>query len=80
MSKYYDEALIPDEMRRQHDVYERITDLGIDLGTFEENVSALDGAVYAGTVFHESGLVWMAGVPGGKQPINEDTPERWSTE
>ena len=43
MSKYYDEALIPDEMRRKQDVYERVRELGIELGTFEENVRSLRG-------------------------------------
>ena len=75
MSKYYDEALIPTEMRRNYDVYERIKTLKIDLGTFEENVTSLKGGVIAGVIFHESGLAWMSGTGGGKLPLNEDTPE-----
>ena len=75
MSKYYDEALIPEEMRRKQDVYERIRELGIELGTFEENVRSLKGGVIAGAIFHESGLVWMSGVGGGKLPMNVNTPE-----
>ena len=75
MSKYYDEALIPVEMRRNYDVYERIKTLKIDLGTFEENVTSLKGGVIAGVIFHESGLAWMSGTGGGKLPLNEDTPE-----
>ena len=75
MSYYYDAALIPDEMRRQHDVYQRIRALGIDLGSFEEDVKSLEGGVYAGAVFHESGLVWLAGIPGGQMSMDEDTPE-----
>ena len=75
MSKYYDEALIPDEIRRKNDVYERIKELGIELGTFEENVRSLKGSIYSSVIFHESGLVWMSGTPGGKLPMNEDTPE-----
>ena len=75
MSKYYNEALIPDEIRRKNDVYERIKELGIDLGTFEENVRSLKGSIYSSVIFHESGLVWMSGTPGGKLPMNEDTPE-----
>lgn len=31
VSKYYDEAVMPDEMRRNFDVYERIEKLGISL-------------------------------------------------
>ena len=38
MGRYYDQASIPDEMRRNFDVYDRITSLNISLGTFEENV------------------------------------------
>ena len=75
MGKYYDEALIPDEMRRNYDVYERSESLGIDLGTFEDNVRSLKGGVIAGTIFLESGLIWMSGTGGGKLPLNEDTPE-----
>ena len=75
MSYYYDAALIPDEMRRRHDVYERIEALGIDLGSFEEDVTSLERGVYAGAVFHESGLVFLAGVPGGQLSMDEDTPE-----
>ena len=60
MGKYYDEALIPDEMRRNYDVYERIESLGIDLGTFEDNVRSLKGGVIAGTIFLESGLIWLS--------------------
>ena len=38
MGKHYDNAAIPDVMRRDFNVYDRISELGIDLGTFEENV------------------------------------------
>ena len=75
MSKYYHEALIPDEMRRDYDVYDRIRALGIELGTFGENVTSLKGGAIAGAIFHDSGLVWMSGTGGGKLPMNEDTPE-----
>ena len=34
LGKYYNDAAIPDSMRRNYDVYERIENLGIDLGTF----------------------------------------------
>ena len=38
MSKFYENSIIPKEIRRDYDVYERISDLGINLGTYDENV------------------------------------------
>ena len=76
MGRYYDEAAIPDELRRDYDVYERIGSLGIDLGAFEDNVTPAVGTVIAMALFHESGLVWMSGTGGGKLPMNENTEER----
>ena len=72
MSKYYDEAIIPDEMRRDFDVYDRVRTLGIDLGTFESDVVSLAGAPIAGTVIHEGGLVYLSGTAGGIYPMNDD--------
>ena len=72
MSKYYDEASIPDEMRRDFDVYERIRTLGIDLGTFDDHVVSLAGANIAGAVVHDSGLLYLSGTAGGTLPMNDD--------
>ena len=72
MGKHYDEALIPDELRRNFDVYDRIRTLGIDVGTFEEDVVSLAGEGIAGAVIHESGLVHMSGAGGGIYPMNDD--------
>lgn len=72
MGKYYDEALMPDEMRRSFDVYDRIRQLGIPLGTFDEEVASLAGAGIAGVIFHESGLVHQSGSAGGTYPMNDD--------
>jgi hypothetical protein len=72
MSKYYDEALIPNELRRTINVYDRIKQLGISLGTFEENVTSLAGRNIAGAVIHESGLVYLSGTAAGKLPMNDD--------
>ena len=72
MSKHYDEAIIPDELRRNFDVYDRIVSLGIDLGGFEENVVSIANAGIAAAVIHESGLVYMSGSPGGAQPMSDD--------
>jgi hypothetical protein len=75
VSKYYDEALIPAEMSRDFDVYDRVRSLGIDLGTFEDHVVSLAGANIAGAVVHESGLVYLSGTAGGTLPMNDD-PDR----
>ena len=72
MSKFYDEALLPDELRRSFDVYDRIRELGIPMGSFSEDVVSLEGAGIAGTVVHESGLVYLSGTTAGTYPMNDD--------
>jgi len=72
MGKYYDQAAIPDELRRNYDVYDRVKKLGISLGTFDENVRSLEGRNIAGAVIHESGLVYLSGVGMGKLPMKDD--------
>jgi hypothetical protein len=75
MSKYYDEAIIPGELRRSFDVYDRIRALQIPLGSFDTEVVSLANANIAGAVIHESGLVYLSGTVGGSYPMNDD-PER----
>ena len=58
MGKFYDESILPQEMRRNFDVYDRIERLGIPMGSFDEDVKSLAGAGIAGAVFHESGSCW----------------------
>ncbi|MCY4579763.1 MAG: hypothetical protein OXD31_12055, partial [Chloroflexi bacterium] len=72
MSKFYDEALLPDELRRNFDVYDRIRELGIPMGSFDEDVVSLAGAGIAATVVHESGLVYLSGSSAGTYPMNDD--------
>jgi len=72
VGRHYDEAAIPDAMRRNFDVYDRIKSLGIELGTFQENVVSLAGAGIAAAVFQESGLVYLSGSSGGTYPMNDD--------
>ncbi len=43
MGKYYDECVIPAELRRNYDIYDRIKELGIDLGSRDEQVRSLQG-------------------------------------
>ena len=72
MSKFYDEALLPDELRRGYDVYDRIRELGIPMGSFSEDVVSLESAGIAGAVVHESGLVYLSGTTAGTYPMNDD--------
>lgn len=72
MGRFYDDALIPSELRRNFDVYDRIRELGIELGTWEENVTSLTGAGIASAVFVESGLVYLSGTGKGTLPMIED--------
>ena len=77
MGKFYKNSIIPEKLRRNFDVYERINQLGINLGKFEENVSNITkaGLPIASVVFHESGLVYLSGQGGGENQMNDD-PER----
>jgi hypothetical protein len=72
MSKFYHEATIPAELRRNFDVYDRIKELGIELGTWEENVTSLAGAGISSAVFTESGLAYLSGVGKGQLPMIND--------
>jgi len=75
MGKYYDEALIPNELRRNFNVYDRIRELQIPLGSFETDVVSIANANIAGVVLQESGLVYLSGTTGGTLPMN-DTEDR----
>ena len=72
MGKFYDDALLPDELRRDYDVYDRIRELGISLGSFDEDVVSLEGAGIAAAVVQESGLVYLSGTSAGTYPMNDD--------
>ncbi|MCI0437760.1 MAG: hypothetical protein L0177_01355 [Chloroflexi bacterium] len=72
MSWYYDAGLIPDELRRNFDVYDRIKELGIPLGDFDKDVTSLSNAAIAGAVIHESGLVYLSGTAGGQLSMKDD--------
>jgi hypothetical protein len=75
VGKFYEQSILPAELRRNYDVYDRIKALGIDLGTFEQHVTSLKGRNIASAVFHESGLVYLSGVGAGTLPMTDD-PER----
>jgi len=72
MGKYYDDAIIPAELRRNFDVYDRIKDLGIDLGTYEDNVSSIQGRNICGAVIQESGFVYLSGIGIGDMQMSDD--------
>lgn len=69
MGKFYDESIIPRELRRNYDVYDRIRQLSIDLGTWEQQVASLAGRNIARCVFTEVGLVYLSGVGKGQYPM-----------
>ncbi len=75
MSRFYDDAIIPAELRRNYDVYDRIRTLQLDLGTFDKYVGSLKGRNIAGAIFHESGLVYLSGIGLGEHQMTDD-PER----
>ncbi len=75
MGKFYNESIIPQDMRRDFDVYDRIKQLGIPMGSFDEDVKSLAGAGIAGAVFHESGLVYLSGLGLGPGSMYDD-PDR----
>ncbi len=72
MSQYYDDAIIPDELRRNFNVYDRIEKVGLALGTFDENVVSLADSRIASVVIQESGLVYLSGFPAGTKSMADD--------
>jgi hypothetical protein len=75
MGKFYDNSVVPDELKRKFDVYDRIKDLDIDLGSFNSDVASLKGAGICRIIFHESGLVYLSGHGYGPGQMY-DAPER----
>ena len=75
MGKFYDNSVVPDELKRKFDVYDRIKELDIDLGSFDSDVASLKGAGICGIIFHESGLVYLSGASAGPGQMY-DAPER----
>jgi hypothetical protein len=75
MGKYYDNSIVPDHLRRNYDVYDRIKKLNIEMGSFDEDVKSLKGAGISGLVFHESGLVYLSGHGVGPGQMYDD-PDR----
>ena len=76
MGHFYDNSIIPQHLRRDFDVYERIEKLRLDLGTFESWINRdLKGANICTITFHESGLVYISGYGYGPGQMYDD-PKR----
>lgn len=58
--------------QRSFDVYDRIKELAIDLGTKGEVVSAPKGRRICSLTFTPSGLVFTSGTGGGSGPVTND--------
>jgi hypothetical protein len=72
MGTFYQNSVIPDHLKRDFDVYDRIQDLKIDMGSFESDVTDLRGAGICGIIFHESGLVYLSGQGYGPGQMYDD--------
>jgi len=73
MGKFYDNSIIPDHLKRDFDVYDRINELKIEMGSFDEDVKDLKGANICGIIFHESGLVYLSGHGYGPGQMYDDS-------
>ena len=71
MGKYYDNSIIPEHLRRNFDVYERINKLGIDLGKENDWLTDLKNSAIASVVFHESGITYLSGLGLGPGQMND---------
>ena len=77
MGHFYDNSIIPQHLRRDFDVYERIEKLRLDLGTFESWINRdLKGANICTITFHESGLVYISGYGYGPGQMYDDPKRR----
>ena len=65
-------ATLHDGWSRDFDVYDRIKELGIDLGSKADSISGPKGRRIAGVTFTPSGLLFTSGTGGGKGPMSED--------
>ena len=75
MGTFYENSVVPDHLKRKFDVYDRIKELKVDLGSFDDNVASLKGAGICGIIFHESGLVYLSGHGVGPGQMY-DEPDR----
>jgi len=73
MGAFYDNSIIPAHLRRDFDVYDRIKELDLDLGSFDQSMKRdLKGANICSVIFHESGLVYLSGHGYGPGQMYDD--------
>jgi hypothetical protein len=58
--------------KRDFDVYERLSGLGIDLGRKEETIPAPKGRRICTLAFTPAGLIFTSGTGGGSGPVTND--------
>ena len=76
MGSFYENSVVPDHLRRDFDVYDRIKELDLDIGTFDQWMERdLKGANICSVIFHESGLVYLSGYGYGPGQMYDD-PDR----
>ena len=58
MGSFYDNSILPQHLRRDFDVYDRIKKIDLDLGTFDQWMDRdLKGANICSATIHESVLL-----------------------
>ena len=75
MGKFYENSIIPAHLKRNFDVYDRISKLGINLGSEDDWLADLNSAAIASVIFHESGTTYLSGMGLGPGEMNDD-PDR----
>jgi len=63
---------LPTAWQRDFDAYDRIRELGIDLGTKEDYIQEPEGRRICMLTFTPSGLVFTSGTGGGRGPVTND--------
>ena len=65
-------AELHDSWKRGFDVYDRVREVGIDLGDRDSTISDPKGRRICSLTFTPSGLVFTSGTGGGKGPVTND--------
>lgn len=65
-------AELHDSWKRDFDVYDRLKELGIDLGSKEDSIPPPAGRRICGLTFTPSGLVFTSGTGGGSGAVTND--------
>ena len=61
-----------DSCQRDFDIYDRVKELGIDLKSKDQVISAPNGRRICSVTFTPSGLVFTSGTGGGRGPVTND--------